>query len=220
MPAMPARRRLALLPLAALFAWLPLQVAQAAPWQELFTGKQKPTRWDDPAGRFGIDLPRGWQGPSLEEDAPPVGPVVQFMRTLGSPAALLVDTRNLPPRATLVHFASQIEAEAERSAPGYRRVWQKRTRVGGLPAIERRFTYRDRNNAQLMKDVTQLVLIQDHRGFVLSFICPLGQYPALATELKLLKGGFSLGGAPAQVGPEGRIRLKAGQVVNPKSLRY
>lgn len=195
--------------------------AQAAPWQEMFTGRGKPVHWDDPEGRFRLDLPRGWKGPPIDdEDAPPIGASVQFYRSEGAPAVLLVDMRNLPEGAALPHFSAQIEAEAKRAAPGYKQLSLKHKRVSGLRAIRRRFVYRDRNNAQLMKDVTQYVLLHEHRGYVLSFVCALGQRPALKKELELLIEGFSLGGAAPQTGPGGRIRLKAGEVVNPKGLRY
>lgn len=191
---------------------------------------RKPQLWHDPAGRFSIDLPVGWEAPKKPPGAP-VTPeaseaaVVTFVRyhsDTGLGAQLQVEIRPLPPGVSANHLDAHVQAENARRAPGYRVHDTAPRALSGVPAIQTLLSYRARGNAELGREVVQTVLVVGERGFILTFETLLGYRALFAEELDILLDGFSARGPGREVRPEPgkRRRVRAGEMINPDAVGY
>jgi hypothetical protein len=189
------------------------------PWEELM-GPGKPQLWTDPQGRFYLDLPIGFK-PDVKE----AGTFVDFWKTNGDygyTAHVEVEMRTVPPGTKTVHFASRVNEDLKKTAPGYRVIFDERAKVSGVNAVHRIFTYQAHNNAQLMTEVVQYVFVVAERAFIISMITPAGTREVFEEDFQKMAKSFS-GRAPGEDStpmPKGKKKIRAGEMVNPDGVQY
>ncbi|MEM7710842.1 MAG: hypothetical protein AAF264_08865 [Pseudomonadota bacterium] len=130
--------------------------------------------------------------------------------------------RGLPPGVKLRHFALQVEREVEQAAPGYKVLGEDRLRVSARPALRRHFLYRDHNNAQLYREVVQLVTLVPERAFIITLETAYGTRGVFWEEFEKMVKGFR-GRSPSEESlpmPKARRRIKSGEMINPDAVRY
>lgn len=208
-----------LAPLLVLVGLAAPQLAQAAnPWEELMG--RKPRMWNDPQGRFQMDLPVGWAAQPQEG-----APVVDFWKRHpdhGAVAHVTVVMKTVPPNVDVRHLALHVEKDVKGQARGYKVIERARTEVSGRPAVRTHFTYRELGNAQLVNEVDQYVLVMAERAFIITFEHAYGVRPIFAEDFGLMVKGFS-GRGPGEhivTGKKKRRRVRAGEMVNPDAVRY
>ncbi len=189
------------------------------PWEELMG--RKPNTWADPKARFSIDLPVGWTA------AERAGvPVVDFWKTHpdnGYVAHVTVEMRNLPPNVNVRHFALSVTNDVKAATKLYKPIGESRIAISGTHGIRTDFAHRERGNAQLVNEVTQVVFIVGERGFVLMMENAAGTRPAFQDDFDIMLKGF-VGRAPGQeilpVDAKKRRKVRAGEMINPDAIKY
>ena len=198
---------------------LPSTAVAKNPWEELM-GPGKPQLWNDPAGRFYLDLPIGW-------NAYPQGdaPVVLFEKRhpdYGYVARATVQMRGVPPGVKLSHFAVRIGDEMQQSTHQYRALSRERRTISGQPAIIHHFTHQERGHTALLNEVEQAIFIVKERAFVVTFEMAAGSRPAFQEDIDKMLAGF-VGRGPGDDGaatPKPRKKIKEGEMINPDAIRY
>lgn len=189
------------------------------PWEDLM-GPGKPQIWNDPQSRFHIDLPVGWT--ALPDNPPNAARFGRRHPDYGHSALVTVEVRTVPPRVKLRHVALRVEEEVKAAAPGYRVVSEDRLRVSGQKAIRRHFTYRSNNNAQLSREVVQIVLTVPERAFIITLEAGYGTRGLFWEDFEKMVAGFrgrSVGQESLPM-PKRRRRIKSGEMINPDAVRY
>lgn len=205
--------------LALVLVLLPSSWARAeTPWEQLMG--RKPKLWNDPAGRFQLDLPLGWAAHASAGEGP-----VTFVRQRADDGAILgqvqVELRPLPPGVAPAHFDAHVQRDNEKNAPGYRVSSRRKVAIGGATGIETQFRYRAHGHAQLGREVVQTVFVIGERGYVMTLETLIGARGLVWDEFQLMRKGFSVrGGGPTVRTPSGRRRVKAGEMINPDAVGY
>ena len=183
-------------------------------------GPGKPQIWNDPQSRFHIDLPVGWK--PRPDDHPTLVRFERYQPDYRQSALVTVEVRSIPDRVSIRHFATRVEREVKRAAPGYRVLGEDRIRVTGRQALRRHFLYRDKNNAQRYREVVQVISVVPERAFIITLETVYGSRALFWEEFEKMVDGFS-GRAPGQDGlpmPKQRRRIKSGEMINPDAIRY
>lgn len=196
----------------------PASVYAETPWEQLMG--RKPKLWNDPGGRFQLDLPVGWKAQAGDGS----GPVV-FVRRRSDDGMVLgqvqLDIRPLPPGVAPQHFDAHIQAENKSNAPGYRLHSRRKQAIGGATGIESHFSYRAHGHAQLAREVVQTVFVIGERGYVLTLETAPGGRGQVWDEFQLMRKGFSVGGGSLEPRTRSsRRRVRAGEMVNPDAVGY
>lgn len=207
-------------PLLALLLLLAPATAWAGnPWEELMG--RKPHLWTDPEARFYLDLPVGWKG-TVREGATSVVDFWKRHADYGYVAHVTVEMRRLPPNVAVRHFALQVTEEVKRATKLYRAKGTRAIKVSGTKAIRTEFTHREQGNAQLVNEVTQVVLVVGERAFIIMMETAMGTRPVFAEDFDIMLKGF-VGRAPGQESrpmPKKRKRVRAGEMINPDAVKY
>lgn len=199
-------------------ALFPATALAGNPWEELM-GPGKPQLWTDPQGRFYLDLPIGFK-PDVKE-----GGFVDFWKTNGDygyTARVEVEMRTVPPGTKTAHFASRVNEDLKKSAPGYRVIYDQRAQISGVNGVHRIFIFQAHNNAELLTEVVQYVFVIGERAFILSMITAGGTREVFEEDFQKMAKSFN-GRAPGEDStpmPKGKKRIKAGEMVNPDGVQY
>ena len=189
------------------------------PWEDLM-GPGTPQIWNDPQSRFYIDLPVGWQ--PLPNNPPTAVRFGRHYPDYGHSALATVEMRSVPPGVNTRHFATRIEAEIERAAPGYRVLTEDSVRVSGQKGLRRHFLYRDKNNAQRYREVVQVITVLPERAFIITLETAYGTRSLFWEEFEKMVRGFR-GRSPGEDSlpmPKPRRRVKSGEMIDPDAVRY
>ena len=207
---------------AALTAFAVLLAAPATfagnPWEELM-GPGKGRVWNDPQGRFYLDLPVGWE--AKPDGTTPVVNIWKNHPDNGLVAHVSVEMRTVPPGVKTAHYALQVDTEMKRM-PGYRLIERDAMTVGGERARRTLFTYRERSNAELVNEVVQIVFLDGERAFIVTLQTAYGARGAFWEDFEKMMKSFT-GRAPGEEGraaPKERRRVKAGEMINPDAVGY
>lgn len=216
--------RSAALPSALVLAGLALTVAPRSasagnPWEELM-GPGKPRLWNDPEGRFSIDLPVGWTA-APRRGAPNVVDFIKQHPDFGYTARVTVEMRTLPPGVKTAHFAVKVQDETKRAARAFRLIEADKIEVSGVTAHRTYFTFHELSNVELANEAVQLALLAGERGFIITFVCASGAREVFWEDFEKMVRGFA-GRGPGESGPmpKERKRLRAGEMVNPDGVQY
>lgn len=183
-------------------------------------GPGKPQIWNDPRSRFHIDLPVGWK--ALPDNPPTAVRFGRYHPDHRHSALVTVEMNAVPPDVSLRHYATRVERDVRRAAPGYRVLEEDQLRVSGRRALRRYFLYRDKNNAGRYREVVQIVTIVPERAFTITLETAYGARAIFAEEFEKMVRGFR-GRGPGEESlpmPKPRRRVKSGEMINPDAIRY
>jgi hypothetical protein len=200
-----------------LAALAPAAAHAGNPWEEIMG--RKPRLWTDPEARFSVDLPVGWTG-TVRESAPTV---VDFWKThpdSGFVAHVTVEMRRLPPGVAVRHFNLQITSDVKRGTLSYRLVGERAIQVSGVKAIRTDFTHREQGNAQLVNEVTQVVLIMGERAFIIMMENAVGTREVFGEDFEIMLVGFSGRSPGEEIRPGAKKKVRSGEMVNPDAVPY
>lgn len=188
------------------------------PWEELMG--RKPTMWNDPKGRFSIDLPLGWElQPRTSGDN-----IVDFAKhdtDRGFSALLSIEMRPLPPNVRLAHFSSKVNDEVRKDVRGYKLLAEDRMTVAGVPAYRRHFSHQDRGHAELTRECVQVMFLVGERAFVVTLLTHYGARALFWEDFEIMMKGFNAQSPGEEIKPsEKRKKVRAGEMVNPDALDY
>lgn len=189
------------------------------PWEELF-GPGKPTVWGDPAGRFTIDLPLGWEA-ETQGAGQPVH-ITKRHPDYGITGWVTVVNRTLPPGTALRHFETHVDRETRDRSPGYELVERSVREGPGRRAVWRYFLYRERGNAELMREAVQVLTLSGERAFIITLRTPYGQRAPFWEDFKVMMEGFH-GRAPGEESwdkPKKRRKIREGEMIHPDAIGY
>ncbi|MCK6551243.1 hypothetical protein L6R52_35740 [Myxococcota bacterium] len=200
-------------------AALPRAASAGNPWEELM-GPGKPRLWNDPEGRFSIDLPVGWTA-GARRGMPNVVDFIKEHPDHGYTARVSVEMRTLPPGVKTAHFAVKVQDETKRAARAFRLLEADKVEVSGVTAHRTYFTFHELSNAELSNEAVQLAFLVGERGFVITFVCAAGARGVFWEDFEKMLRGFS-GRGPGETRPmpKERKRIRAGEMVNPDAVQY
>jgi len=199
--------------------FLPAAAWAGNPWEELM-GPEKAKMWSDPEGRFSIALPVNWNAYPRKGDSS----FVDFVKRdadYGHEALVTVQLRNVPPEVKLSHLALRVTQEMRGASPNFQQLSSEKIEVAGVPAQRTHFTYQQAGNAQLTREVVQVVLLAGEQAWVITLHTAFGVRGLFQEDFDKMIDGFNpLGAGPAATPDGKRRRLRAGEMVNPEAIKY